>query len=321
MKKIIFVNFVFLVLLIFLIEITLRIVFSYNVQGISKDLINKNISYRFNTPNLDYAKAFGVKIYTDQNGFRIKKNQKFKTNKEDILIIGGSVTFGPAIKVKDTFVGKLNSTNDYNVKNASVFGTTFENNIKIIKNLKSKQNIKKILISFPLDDILSNNVDLSIAKVKTEEDFFNILKKNKTINYINSLIRTKSAAYVFIKGIISNPQENNYAHDIMLYENKQLLNQLEMNLVELSSIIEKKKILFFSIPYAAQIKNSNCSNRDKSEKILKKIFDKYKYEIIFLQDNMCKNKNPIKFYLKNDPVHLTKKGHEFVFENLQQSLN
>ena len=73
MKKIIFVNFVFLVLLIFLIEITLRIVFSYNVQGISKDLINKNISYRFNTPNLDYAKAFDKRDY----GLLVQKLEKY----------------------------------------------------------------------------------------------------------------------------------------------------------------------------------------------------------------------------------------------------
>ena len=65
MKKIVLINLIILILLIFLTEMTFRIILSYNVQGISENLLNKKISYNFNQPNLNYGKAFGVKIYTD----------------------------------------------------------------------------------------------------------------------------------------------------------------------------------------------------------------------------------------------------------------
>ena len=71
MKKTLLINLIILFSLIALIEATLRFMFSYNVQGISKNLINKELNYRFNAPNLNYGKAFGVKIYTDKDGWTI----------------------------------------------------------------------------------------------------------------------------------------------------------------------------------------------------------------------------------------------------------
>ena len=161
MKKTIFINFIFLILLIFLIEFSLRFIFLFNVQGISNNLINQsNNGFRFNNPNLKNAKAFGVKVYTDEDGFRIKKDQVYKEQSKDIIFVGGSVAFGPAVKAENTFIGKLSSVSEYNIKNASVFGTNFENNIQIIKKLKFKENIEKIYISFPLDDIISSKVKI-----------------------------------------------------------------------------------------------------------------------------------------------------------------
>ena len=29
---------------------------------------------------------------------------------------------------------------------------------------------------------------------------------------------------------------------------------------------------------------------------------------------MCKNKKPLELFLKNDPVHLNKKGHNYIFK-------
>ena len=115
----------------------------------------------------NYGKAFGAKIYTDKNGYRIEKNQINKEGQE-ILFIGGSVTFGPGVKANNTFVELLNKKSVYNIKNASVFGTNLENNIKIIKNKKNNhKNIKKVFINFPLDDILSEKIELNENKNKT----------------------------------------------------------------------------------------------------------------------------------------------------------
>ena len=318
MKKTLLINLIILFSLIVLIEATFRFIFSYNVQGLSKNLINKEIVYRFNAPNLNYGKAFGAKIYTDKNGYRIEKNQINKEGQE-ILFIGGSVTFGPGVKANNTFVELLNKKSLYNIKNASVFGTNLENNIKIIKNKKNNhKNIKKVFINFPLDDILSEKIELNKNKNTNNEK--NKVKNNKFIYSFNRFVRSKSAAYVFIKGIIMKPQLNNYIYDLNLYNNKKLLNQLELNLLQLSKTFDKEKIFFFSIPYAEQVKNG-CDNQDKAEKILKKIFKKMDYKIYFLKDDLCNEKNPINFYFKNDPVHLSKSGHFAVYTVLKKFID
>lgn len=318
MKKTLLINLIILFSLIALIEATLRFMFSYNVQGISKNLINKELNYRFNAPNLNYGKAFGAKIYTDENGYRIDKNQ-IKKKGQEILFIGGSVTFGPGVKANNTFVELLNTASLYSVKNASVFGTNFENNIKIIESQKNNhKNIKKIFINFPLDDILSNKISLNENNKSNKIN--DRIRKNSLIDIINKFIRTKSATYVFIKSIIVNPQLNNYIYDLNLYNNEKLLSQLEVNLQELSNTFDREKIFFFSIPYAEQVKNG-CDSQDKSEKILKKIFDKMNYKIYFLKNDLCKDKNPVDFYFKNDPVHLSKSGHYAVYTVLKKFIN
>ena len=63
-KKIILINFVVLLILILIIELTLRVIFSYNVQGLSENLINKSLNFNFHNSNLKNGKAFGVRIYT-----------------------------------------------------------------------------------------------------------------------------------------------------------------------------------------------------------------------------------------------------------------
>ena len=321
MKKIVIINFIFLIILIFSIELIIRFLFSYNVQGLSKNLLNTQIEYIFNEPNLTNGKAFGVKIYTDENGFRVKKKTDLKDDVNDIIFIGGSVTFGPAINAENTFVEKLNAKSKFNIKNASVFGTNFENNIEIIKNLKNKDKINKIFINFPLDDILSNKIDIIEKNNNVENDLRNTLKSNKIIDYINKFIRTKSATYVFIKSKIMNPQKNNYLYDINLYKNEALLKQLSINLVEINKVIKKEKVFFYSIPYAAQVLNKNCNKKDGSEKILKSIFKKQNYEILFLKKDICKARDPIKFFLKDDPVHLSSSGHDIVAKILEKYID
>ena len=318
-KKIILINFVVLLILILIIELTLRVIFSYNVQGLSENLINKSLNFNFHNSNLKNGKAFGVRIYTDKNGFRITKNHEGFNKKQNILFVGGSVTFGAGVKAQNTYVEKLNKFSRFNVMNASVFGSNLENNLIILDYFKEGKEFEKIFINFPLDDILTNKVLISGREQNI--NLTNKIKSNNILNYINRFLRSKSATYVFLKSLAVNPKINNYLYDVNLYENEELIKQLDINLSEINKIYDPKKIFFYAIPYAAQVMKTNCTKKDDPEIIIKKIFNKNNFEIFNLKEKMCAEKNAHKFFLKNDPVHLSKIGHEFVFKNLKNFIN
>ena len=77
----------------------------------------------------------------------------------------------------ETFVELLNNQSTLNIRNASVFGTNFENNIEIIKNYENLKNVKKIFVNFPLDDIISNSIELE-KRITEDREIINSLKKN-----------------------------------------------------------------------------------------------------------------------------------------------
>ncbi len=54
-------------------------------------------------------KVIGEKVFTDNKGFRVKKNHeaKDKSNLKEIYFIGGSTTFGNGVLQKNTFSGIL----------------------------------------------------------------------------------------------------------------------------------------------------------------------------------------------------------------------
>ena len=98
MKKLILVNILAIVLIIFTGEVLLRAFLNITVHGISKGIINYENKPVFNYPNIKDKKAFGKIIYTNPNGYRIMKvKNKKKKGKKNIYFVGGSVTFGKGV--------------------------------------------------------------------------------------------------------------------------------------------------------------------------------------------------------------------------------
>jgi hypothetical protein len=313
MKKLIIINFLILALLLVATEMFVRYALKYNVQGISKNLINKKEKVLFNNKNLKNTTAFGARIYTDENGFRISKNQK-KEKLNKIIFIGGSITFGPAILAEDTFVGLLNKVNEISVLNASVFGSNLENNYKLYKKFIKDKSIKKAFISLALDDLRSDKI------FNTEKNNNNkILKDIKIINKINYYLRAKSAAYVYFKNFLLNPRKTYYLNDLAVYKNIDNLNKASSIFNNFSH--EKGKIIFYIVPYAQQVTLNGCQTKDIGEIFLENNLNIKKIKYLNLKKQFCMHKNPSHLYLKYDPVHLSKTGHAFVFNILKEYIN
>ena len=105
MKKTLFINLASVVAILLVSEIIIRSLNIVSLQGFEKNFFYKDQNITFNKPNVQ-VKVAGKKVKTDENGFRIPiKNYKFYHNKQTILILGDSVSFGFGVSETDSFVG------------------------------------------------------------------------------------------------------------------------------------------------------------------------------------------------------------------------
>lgn len=320
-KKLLLVNLLVTISLIFFLELFFRFFLNVNLQGISSNLLNDNKKIILNNINLKNAKAFGAKIFTDENGYRVPKNH-LKKDTDEIFFIGGSVTFGPAVKAEDTFVEMLNQKMNYSVKNASVFGSDLKNNYKIFRNILDKNNNAKFYISLAFDDIGNEPIFINAKNLKkkiTKENWVSVLKKGYIINYLNSFLRSKSAAYVYLKTSITKSEINYYKNDLKNFENINNLKDASLYFDKFAKY--KNQITFYILPYSQQVNNLGCLKTDIAEKFFIQELTKKGIKFILFKKNFCTIKDTKTLFLKNDHAHLSKKGHDFVYKIFKNKIN
>lgn len=319
MKKIILINIIVIIFLISSGEIFFRLVLNYNTQGISKNLIYFENNYFFNNKNLLNAKAFGAKIYTDENGFRIPLKKGELKNSEKIFFIGGSGTFGPGVLAENTFVEIINSKLKYNTYNASVFASTLENNLKIFQQVID-QDTKHVFISLAFDDIdKEKRFNFKEIEQSNEEKFTEALRKNKFFSLLNKFLRSNFSIYVGFKNYLTDAPKRYYLNDMKIFKNVDNINKSILILDKFS--LNKDKITFFILPFYEQVKKENCYHKDIAEIFYENELKKRNYNYIFFKDYFCEFKNNKNFYLKYDPIHLSKIGHKKISSYLLNYIN
>ena len=325
MKKLILINILVVVLIILTGEMLLRVFSNITVHGLDEGIINYEDKPIFNYPGISNKKAFGKKIYTDTNGFRVqKKIEQEKKNKKNIYFVGGSVTFGKGVKQENTFTGILNKEiKDYNIINAGVVGSNLENNIEIIRTKINKKNLKYIFINYSLDDLA--NIDTIIKfnekNIDQKNTLYEKLKNNNLINYLNKFIRNKSVIYIMLKGYIFDIEKNFYQQALNFYKVDNNLKTLEKLIGNVSKLESYNKIIFIMVPYSYQIEEEKCRKDDFAEKEIVKTITNKNIRLIRFKEFFCKDENREKIFFKYDPAHLSNYGHKLVANILKQRLN
>ena len=325
MKKLILVNILAIVLIIFTGELLLRAFLNITVHGISKGIINYENKPVFNYPNIKDKKAFGKIIYTNPNGYRIMKiKNKKKEGRKNIYFVGGSVTFGKGVEQANTFTGILNNEiKQYNIINAGVVGSNLENNIEIIKKKIKKNNLKNIYVNFSLDDLSVIDEIINLKKEDTNKATTMLakLRKNEILVYINNFIRTKSVIYIMLKGYIFKTDKIYYKQALNLYKDNDKIKNFNVLMNEVSNQNLDNKIVFIMIPYSYQINEQNCKKNDFAEKLIIEGIEKKNIKLIKLKEVFCNDKNKQKIFFKFDPSHLSHYGHNLVAKTLKQKIN
>ena len=181
---IVFSSLVVCLLILLLGEAYARIFSDVPFLGHSRNLFITN-AYGTSYGNVrnSYGISFGVKVYTDEHGFRISNNESVYQQDYDksILILGDSVGFGPGVKADKTFVGLLKNNLLMKVYNSSVIGYNIRDYKNVIDNFYLKLPHERLnyrnFVLYPLSEIEPNwlhpktgeNIDLLIKKLSIED--------------------------------------------------------------------------------------------------------------------------------------------------------
>lgn len=324
MKKIIFINFFTILIIILSLEIIIRFLNIVGLQGYEKEAFYFENGIIFSKPNNTF-KVFGKKSKTDKNGFRIPLNNfSYKNEKKSILILGDSVTFGVGVKEKNTFIGILrNNLQDNNLYNTAIFGHNIESYSYILKknHKKFKNEINEVVIFLCLNDLVPYQGAVFKKEEKNEINNFqkNIVKNTFAVK-LNVFFRERSSLFVLLKGFLTNPIERHYNYMKILYDNEKNLMGFEKFVNEIDGFMNKNnlKYRYVLLPYAHQVRNNCKKNLLKPQEIIKDILNKKNLNLIDYTSEFCKIPNNNDLFLKYDPVHLSNYGHRFVSDLLIQ---
>jgi len=320
MKRIILINIFTICVIIFCLEFIVGALKLSNLMGIDNKLIllKNNEDYKFR-PNSS-GKVFDKIVFTDKNGFRVpNKNFEYTKNKS-IVFFGDSVTFGNGVREQNTFIGYLrNKYNNYNIYNISLPGyqaTHHKSNLKYINEFK---NVKKVYYIFTLN-VIKELSNLKLLKIKKDDNNANLnyveeLKEIKLFRYVNSYLRNKSYLYLFLKGKSTDPSQRWFKIDKNHYEKKNL-DSFEEILIKFKEVTFEKDIDFkvILLPYEFQTRKNNCNKNNLNPQIkIQSLLKKNKIDHKDFSKNFCYSKNAKNLFYKFDPMHLSKKGHKFLF--------
>ena len=329
MKKILLINIITIIFILFSLELITNFFQLSNLKGIEPGLIDSSKGKIHKMIPNSSGIHFGKEIFIDKNGFRIpKKNYKYNNLNKSIFIIGDSTTFGNGISEENTFIGMLRENlKKWEFYNTAVPGYNirhFNENLNQVDNFK---NIKKVFYFITLNDIYggASIIDLSKKNNKLQKNNKKItilkdLRSIKLINKLNAFLRNKSYLYMFLKGVFTDPSKRYFINILNVY-NKNDLSHMYDYALKLDKKLSDKKIELKIIILPYEFQTRNCTNKNlmpqnKISKILKKL------EINYLDysDYFCVHKNPKSLFYKFDPMHLSKKGHSLVFNLIKNEI-
>ena len=204
---------------------------------LKKISINKKIGieHRINVT----GKYMGTQVNLDENGFRYSKKNKKDKDKEKILMLGDSMTFGWG--ANNTFSSLLNDKiNNYEVLNAGIGNTNTIMQINnFFENFSDKFSYKIIVLNFFINDF--ENIIIK------PPNFFQ--KYSLFYTFINNKINT-----ILIKFKIKNNWNNFYSESYL--NNSIKLETLSM-IKKLNNFCKKNNIKFVihNIPELRNLKN------------------------------------------------------------------
>lgn len=328
LKKVFFINTIIFFLIILLLELTARLLNLSDLVGVdSKLVITSEKNFHYLKPN-SQGLVFNKKTFIDKYGFRVPRLDYNYKNKRKIFVIGDSVSFGNGVKEEDSFVGLLRSNlNRYELYNSSVFGYQAYHHENRIDEINKFLPVHKIFYFLTLNDVFpSPNIKVLNNNYKAENKY-KIIEMMKEfinpdyINQVNYTLRNKSYFYMFLKGLLFDPQKVWFQNIYNYYSLNDLTNFNKYIKVLNNKAAEVNADLYIIIlPYEFQTRECH-DDILMPQNTVKKIIKNNEVKFFDFTAEFCKNAKPKELFYKYDPMHLSAKGHRLVYDIIKNKIN
>ncbi len=272
-----------------------------------------------NVPNASGV-SFGTDVYSDQNGFRINPARAEEKKPEAILFLGDSVTFGVGVPEEKTFVGMFrHSAPEITVYNSAVVGFSIPDYQRVVDNFVPQHpEIKTVYLFYCLNDF---HASADHAQDAGNPDFEKSVKLRaaSVFSEINEFFGSHSKFYVFITGKLIDPAKKFFQTDYNLYNvDGQKFDAVMQPITEINQKLRAGNINFvvFLNPYESQLR-SGAENDLMPQRKVEQYLSQHNIRFVETTDDFKKFPSATEF-LFADPMHLSEKGHQIVFDALRR---
>ena len=288
-----------------------------------------------NAPNARTT-AFGVEVYTDEQGFRTNPNMAAPGQNDDavILILGDSVAFGAGVEFEQTVAARLAFTfPEFHLLNTAVigYGINDYDNVNGIVFPRYANAIKQALMIFCLNDVSvvsASEIRTTVTRAIADQPValsagidVQSLKEMPLVDSLNGYLRVRSSLYVWVRGLLTDPQTR-YWQSELAYYNKLSEESLAQILDPIDRIAKRygtAEIPFtvFVMPFAGQMGLSESSLPQKN---ITAFFMRNGIDFVDLLPRFRAEKFSKDLFFPYDPMHLSPPGHEVLFQVIGEQI-
>ena len=303
--RIVATNVLIFVCLVGLIEVIVRLTHpEINSIGIDRGLIDPE-AYGESAGLRPGAvgKANGILLHVDERGFLTYSASQ--QEQPGWLFLGDSVTMGLGVESDSTFAGRLAAAQqEWSIQNASLVGYSSADYARVLSARLEVSSIARVTVFWTLNDIMAGK------PVATAPKGVRLLDTP-----IMQFVRRYWYTYQWLKGTFTDRPLAYYSHDVALYDSElDYLDSALSDLAQIKALSDERGISFqvVLIPYEYGIRSED----ERPHDVMRLELEKMEIDYRDLLPVFRASDRPQDLYLFGDGIHLSRKGHSVVAEQL-----
>jgi len=320
-------------------EVAVRAFSSVDLLGNSKDLFVANAygTSNGNAPNIE-ADSFGLRVYTDEHGFRVPKGGVPGDERKPgaILILGDSVGFGPAVEEPETFAGILRERfPGQRIYNSSVIGYTPTDYRNVVDAfLPAHPEVKAVVLVYCLNDGTSRivqNIDRYLHGVQVPApvpaptaNLTEWLRSFTVLSDANDFLRSRSKLYLFVRHRLLGTQTRDWRAVLQLYRPDRTA-EVERAVSEVASIaaaLERRGLPLVLVlsPFEYQLRRPDDPESALPQQLIGRLLSGAGVRYIDARPAFDRERASTEYFLAYDSMHYSAAGHRVIADLIADAL-